>query len=49
MNPHFTPTYGYIAAEVVGIVTPRVLKGKAMKPEGHRLASGMLVGGAPFW
>jgi two-component system cell cycle sensor histidine kinase/response regulator CckA len=33
VNPEFTRLYGYTEAEVVGKVTPRILKSETMKPE----------------
>ena len=35
VNPEFTRTYGYAPAEVVGKVTPRILKSEATDPENH--------------
>ncbi|MEE8420037.1 MAG: PAS domain S-box protein, partial [Dehalococcoidales bacterium] len=37
LNPAFTELYGYTADEVVGKVTPRILKSGQMKPEDYEL------------
>ncbi|HMK39376.1 MAG TPA: PAS domain S-box protein, partial [Bacteroidota bacterium] len=37
VNPEFTHLYGYAAREVVGKVTPRILKSGTMNPEDYRM------------
>lgn len=45
INPAFTATYGYPADDVVGKVTPRILKSGLMKSEDHEMLWKMLLSG----